>query len=125
MATKGQAAQIMAGADDVEIKATIPDHQVEVAMRRYDLEQDDNERYIYFFDTPDLQLFQAGVIGRARRVVGGVHDSTIKFRPVDPAAVPTVSANSLRTNGLRDGRLTHRLHRLSVCSQDAETGLWW
>jgi hypothetical protein len=78
----------MAGADDVEIKATIPDHQVEAAMRRHDLEQDDNERYIYFFDTPDLQLFEAGVIGRARRVVGGVHDSTIKFRPVDPAAVP-------------------------------------
>lgn len=86
--TEGQMARMMAGADAVEIKATIPDHQVNAAMRRYALEQDDNERYIYFFDAPDLELFKAGVIGRARRVVGGKHDSTIKFRPVEPEAVP-------------------------------------
>lgn len=87
-ATMGQVARTMAGADAVEIKATIPDHQVDAAMRRYALDQDDDERYIYFFDAPDLVLFKAGVIGRARRVVGGKHDSTIKFRPVEPEAVP-------------------------------------
>ena len=88
MAAKGQVAEAMAGADGVEIKATIADHQVEDAMRLYGLQKDDNERYIYFFDTPELELFEAGIIGRARRVIGGKHDSTIKFRPVDPATVP-------------------------------------
>ena len=31
-----------------------------------------------------------GVIARARRIVGGQHDSTIKFRPVDPATIPAL-----------------------------------
>jgi hypothetical protein len=93
MATKGQVTQTMAGVDDVEIKATIPDHQIDEALRSYNLKKDNNERYIYFFDTPDLKLFEVGVIGRARRVVGGKHDSTIKFRPVDPAAVPPLWKN--------------------------------
>jgi hypothetical protein len=56
----------------------------------YGLELDENERYIYFFDTPDLELFEQGIIARARRVVGGQHDSTIKFRPVDPDTVPAI-----------------------------------
>ncbi len=80
----------MAGADAVEIKATIPDKQIPLVLKRHDLQLTDEQRFIYFFDTPDLKLFKAGVIGRARRVVGGVHDSTIKFRPVDPAEVPSL-----------------------------------
>jgi hypothetical protein len=47
----------------------------------------DEERYIYFFDTPALELHAAKIIVRARRAVGDVHDSTVKFRPVDPASV--------------------------------------
>jgi len=88
--TRGQVAKIMAGAEGVEIKATIPQKQVELALAAYGLQLDDNERYIYFFDTPDLELFEQGVIARARRIVGGQHDSTIKFRPVDPDAVPAM-----------------------------------
>jgi hypothetical protein len=88
--TRGQVAKIMAGAGGVEIKATIPQQQIELALKAYGLELDDNERYIYFFDTPDLELFEQGVIARARRVVGATHDSTIKFRPVEPEAVPAV-----------------------------------
>jgi hypothetical protein len=85
---RGQVAKTMAGADNVEIKATIPQNQIELALETYGLDRDDNERYIYFFDTPDLELFETGVIARARRNIGSVHDSTIKFRPVDPASVP-------------------------------------
>lgn len=60
-------------------------------MQIYGLELDnDNERYVYFFDTPDLELFEQGVIARARRIVGVHHDSTIKFRPVDPEAIPSL-----------------------------------
>jgi hypothetical protein len=78
----------MTGADAIEIKATIPDHQIQVALKRYGLTpNNDEERYIYFFDTPTLELHEAGIILRARRTVGDVHDSTVKFRPVDPGSV--------------------------------------
>ncbi len=88
-AARGQVAKLTAGADAIEIKATIPERQVAVALARYGLTEDnDEERYIYFFDTPALDLLAAGIIARARRVVGDEHDSTIKFRPVDPAQVP-------------------------------------
>src|SRR6185436_4346069 len=40
-----------------------------------------------FFDTPKLDLLGAGIIARARRVVGEAHDSTVKFRPINPADV--------------------------------------
>jgi hypothetical protein len=88
--TRGQIARIMAGAEGVEIKATIPQHQIEMALGAYGLELDEHERYIYFFDTPSLELFEQGIIARARRIVGGQHDSTIKFRPVDPDLVPAI-----------------------------------
>lgn len=87
-ATRGQVAKAMAGAEAIEIKATIPDHLVRGALKRFGLtERNDEERYIYFFDTPELELLSAGIIARARRTVGGEHDSTVKFRPVDPGAV--------------------------------------
>ncbi len=47
----------------------------------------DEERFVYFFDTPRLELLRDGIIARARRVIGDEHDSTVKFRPVDPAKI--------------------------------------
>jgi len=88
VATRGKVALAVAGADDIEIKATIPDHQIAQALARFGLSAtNDEERYIYFFDTPRLDLLNAGIITRARRVVGDSHDSTVKFRPVNPADV--------------------------------------
>jgi len=88
-ATKGKVAKTVGGADDVELKATIPHKQIHWGLRRYNLTaNNDEERHIYFFDTPDLALFNAGVVMRARRIVGGEHDSTVKLRPVDPRTVP-------------------------------------
>jgi hypothetical protein len=87
-ATRGKVAKAVAGAEAIEIKATIPQHQISAALTRYGLtEKNDEQRYIYFFDTPDLALLGAGIIARARRAVGEAHDSTVKFRPVDPLAV--------------------------------------
>ena len=87
-ATQGQVARQMAGAEAIEIKATVPDHQIRQALERFNLtESNDEERYVYFFDTPKLDLLGAGIIARARRVVGDTHDSTVKFRPVNPADV--------------------------------------
>jgi hypothetical protein len=86
--TRGKYAKLLAGAEAIEIKATVPDKQVKAALARYKLtERNDDERYIYFFDTPRLELLAQGIIVRARRVVGDEHNTTIKFRPVDPAAV--------------------------------------
>jgi hypothetical protein len=88
-ATRNQVADKVSGVDAIEIKATVPDAQIDPALSRYGLTVDnDEERYIYFFDTPDLDLFKAGMIARARRIVGDEHDSTVKFRPVVPSEVP-------------------------------------
>ena len=88
-ATRGKVAKTVAGADDVELKATIPHKQIHWGLRRYNLTKaNDEERHIYFFDTPGLELFHSGVVLRARRIIGGDHDSTVKLRPVDPGKVP-------------------------------------
>ena len=87
--TRGAAARAVAGADTIEIKATLPDPRVRQALARFGLTASNDEtRYIYFFDTPGLDLLRAGIIARARRVVGDAHDSTVKLRPVDPRDVP-------------------------------------
>ena len=87
-ATRDKVAKAVAGADAIEIKATIPNHQIREALKRFGLtEKKEEERYIYFFDTPKLDLLGAGIIARARRVVGASHDCTLKFRPVNPADV--------------------------------------
>ena len=88
-ATRDQVARQVSGATGIEVKATIPDAQIDAALQRFGLTVDnDQERYIYFFDTPGLDLLKAGVITRARRIVGDQHDSTVKFRPVVPSDIP-------------------------------------
>lgn len=87
-ATRGRYARAVAGTDAIEIKATVPDRQVAEALKRFRLTaRNDEERFIYFFDTPRLALLGAGIIARARRVVGGDHDCTVKLRPVEPKDV--------------------------------------
>jgi hypothetical protein len=84
----GKVAKAVAGAEAIEIKATVPERQVRAALARFGLTTfNDEQRYIYFFDTPGLDLLAGGIIARARRVIGDEHDSTVKFRPVDPARI--------------------------------------
>lgn len=45
-------------------------------------------RQVYFFDTPDLSLNNAGVVVRARRSQGGAADTVVKLRPVIPSELP-------------------------------------
>jgi len=86
--TRGRFAVAVAGAEAIEVKATIADGHVREALKRFRLTaRNDEQRFIYFFDTPGLHLLGAGIIARARRVVGGAHDCTVKFRPVDPSDV--------------------------------------
>lgn len=88
-AAAGKVASMVSGVETIEIKATIAEHQIDAALAHYHLTVDnDEQRYIYFFDTPELTLLKDGIIARARRIVGDEHDSTIKFRPVVPAEIP-------------------------------------
>ena len=94
-ATQGKITKMVFGADAIEIKATIPDAHIEHTLSRFNLTLDnDEERYIYFFDTPSLDLLKEGIIARTRRMVGEEHDSTIKFRPVVPEEVSDKWRNS-------------------------------
>jgi hypothetical protein len=88
LAERGGIAKLVVGADAIEIKATIPDTQIEETLTRFSLTLDnDEERYIYFFDTPALDLLKAGIITRARQIIGEDNDSTVKSRPVVPEEV--------------------------------------
>ena len=76
------------GVPGVEIKVTIrPDQELQ-ALRTLELDEDSAEvRLLYFYDTVNLDLFNAGVVLCARLVKGDADDSTVKVRPVDPANV--------------------------------------
>lgn len=73
----------------VEIKITARIEDEDLAIRILEQSGEEPEvRTIYFFDTPGLDLFDAGLVLRARKVKGDEDDSTVKLRPVDPARIP-------------------------------------
>ncbi|MEP7270209.1 MAG: hypothetical protein ABI882_01835, partial [Acidobacteriota bacterium] len=76
------------GIEAVEIKVTMrPDQELQ-ALRALKLDEDSAEiRIIFFYDTPKLTLFKAGIVLRARLVKGDADDTTVKIRPVIPQAV--------------------------------------
>jgi hypothetical protein len=80
---------LLAGADSVELKLTVPESQQRSVVQALGLDPLDAQvRQVYFFDTPDLQLDRAGVVARARRIQGRPHDSVVKLRPAIPAELP-------------------------------------
>src|SRR4051794_9218315 len=80
---------LVRGSDSVELKLTVPDVDHRSTINALDLDPLDAQiRQVFFFDTPDLALNQAGVVARARRVQGKEHDSVVKLRPVVPGELP-------------------------------------
>jgi hypothetical protein len=76
---------LVKGADSVELKLSVPDENRQSAVAALGMDPLDAQiRQVVFFDTPDLQLDQHGVVVRARRVQAKPHDSVIKLRPVVP-----------------------------------------
>jgi hypothetical protein len=76
-------------ADSVELKLTVPDAAQRSAVVALGLDPLDAEiRQVFFFDTPDLALYEHGLVVRARRVQRKGDDSVVKLRPVDPPALP-------------------------------------
>jgi hypothetical protein len=72
--------------DSVELKLTVPDADQRSAVEALGMDPLQGQlRQVFFFDTPDLALYGAGVVARARRVQKRGDDSVVKLRPVVPS----------------------------------------
>ena len=88
--------RLLKGADTVELKVSIPTDAHRATIQGLPLDPVEAQpRQIWFFDTPELALNQAGIVVRARRIQGGRGDTVIKLRPVVPSELP----EDLRTSG--------------------------
>lgn len=77
------------GADSIELKLTVPASGQRSALVALGVDPLDAQiRQVYFYDTPDLKLFNHGLNLRARRVQGKGEDSVVKVRPVEPEQLP-------------------------------------
>jgi hypothetical protein len=80
---------LIKGADSVELKLTVPESDQRSAVEALDMDPLNGQlRQVFFFDTPDLALYEKGVVARARRVQKKGDDSVVKLRPVVPAELP-------------------------------------
>lgn len=76
------------GATSIELKLSVPVTGHRATIKSIGLDPVEAQpRQAFFFDTPDLDLYRAGVVVRARRIQGGDGDTVIKLRPVDPATI--------------------------------------
>jgi hypothetical protein len=81
--------ELIRGADSVELKLTVPESEQRSTVAALGMDPIDAQiRQVFFFDTPDLALNQAGVVVRARRVQRKGDDSVVKLRPVVPIELP-------------------------------------
>ncbi len=76
-------------ADSIELKLTVPEPAYRSTAAALGLDPLDAQiRQVFFFDTPDLALNEAGVVVRARRIQRHESDTVVKLRPVVPAELP-------------------------------------
>jgi hypothetical protein len=81
--------ELIKRSDSVELKLTVADSERSSAVTALDMDPLNAQiRQVFFFDTPDLALDQAGLVVRARRIQGRPHDSVVKLRPVIPGELP-------------------------------------
>ncbi|PTL78047.1 hypothetical protein DAT35_41240 [Vitiosangium sp. GDMCC 1.1324] len=72
----------------VEFKVTIDPSQAAAVRKLLHLSHSKAERTrVRFYDTPQLDLFQRGVVLRTRQVHDGPDDVTLKLRPVDASRI--------------------------------------
>jgi hypothetical protein len=85
----GELLGLIKESDSVELKLTVPEPQQRSAAVALGMDPLEAQiRMVTFFDTPDLALYQSGVVVRARRVQGKGDDSAVKLRPVVPEQLP-------------------------------------
>ena len=74
--------------ETVEIKITVrADQEALVRAELREAELEPQRRRVYFFDTQKLELFDDGVVLRARVTQNAADDSTVKLRPAVPADI--------------------------------------
>jgi hypothetical protein len=83
------------GAVEIKISARVEDEDKVLAALAKSGEEP-QRRTVYFFDTPSLDLFDAGMVLRARKIKGDDDDSTVKLRPVVPS---TIASSWIKTEG--------------------------
>ena len=82
---------LIKGSDSVELKLTVPETEHSSTVAALEMDPLDAQiRQVFFFDTPELTLYQHGVVARARRVQKKGDDSVVKLRPVVPSDLPAV-----------------------------------
>jgi hypothetical protein len=85
----GELLELLPDVDSVELKLTLPESQQLSAAAALGIDALDAQiRQVFFFDTPELDLNEAGVVIRARRVQRKGGDAIVKLRPVVPGEVP-------------------------------------
>jgi hypothetical protein len=81
--------ELTKGADSVELKLTVPASDRSSGAAALGVDPLNAQiRQVYFFDTPDLKLYESGVVVRARRVQQKGDDTVVKLRPVVPEKLP-------------------------------------
>jgi len=89
--TDDQVREMMAltrSADSVELKLTVSEEHRFSTLTALGIDPlEAYIRQIFFFDTADLALDNAGVVARARRSQGRPDDSVVKLRPVEPSTL--------------------------------------
>ncbi len=85
----GQLLALVDDADSVELKLTVPAADQRSAVQALGMDPLDAQiRQVFFFDTPELALYEQGVVARARRVQKKGDDSVVKLRPIVPSDLP-------------------------------------
>jgi hypothetical protein len=80
---------LLEGCDSVELKLTVPEPDQRSTVQALGMDPLDAQiRQVFFFDTPDLDLYERGVVVRARRMQGKGDDAVVKLRPVVPKELP-------------------------------------
>src|SRR5262245_35631237 len=88
-----------AGMDAVEIKVTVrPDQELRAECTMEVNEDTAGGCVIYFYDTLNLDLFEAVIALRARLIKGDEDNSTVKFRS---EAAKTIAAEWRRLKGFK------------------------
>lgn len=81
--------ELIQDSNSVELKLTVPDEAHRSTLSALGVDPLEAQiRQVFFFDTPELALNDAGVVARARRIQGRDADSVVKLRPVVPTELP-------------------------------------
>jgi len=90
---------LLKGVDSVELKVSVAPEAHRATVQGLPIDPVEAQpRQVYFFDTPDLALDQAGIVVRARRIQGGRGDTVVKLRPVAPEDLPAEIRRSRAVN---------------------------